>query len=403
MTDESTSVKIGASQGKQSDSALTAPIALVLQDTAVFVGGKAVPDPLVSAVSATAATLFGARGACLIGDTLWICDTGHHRLLGFKAIPGFDGASADVIIGHSDFFSEGRNAKGAVSATSLNVPTGICRIDYPDSTGLVVADAWNHRVLIWRKLPTGSNQPPDLVLGQPDFVSGESNQGRSNPDACSMHWPYGVYSADNKLYVADSGNRRVLIYNCLPTKNNQPADMVLGQTSFYSRDQNAGADTSAMSMCWPHGIAHWQGRLCVSDAGNNRIMIWDETPVTPGQPCNIVLGQVNLTTSDHNQSRYLPGASTLNMPYALASYGQWLIVADTANSRLLAFDFADLTSGAAAKALFAQSNFNAKGDNRWKPAQSDSLCWPYNISVAGQRLVISDSGNNRVSIWKLAL
>lgn len=402
MTD-SKSVKIGSRAGSQNDPATAAHIDLVLPGTSVFVGGKALPDLLVSAVTPTASTVFGARGACMIGDTLWICDTGHHRLLGLRQIPVADGASADIIVGHPDFFSEGRNAKGDVTAITLNVPTGICRIDYPDSTGLVVADAWNHRVLIWRKLPTGSNQPPDLVLGQPDFVSGESNQGRSNPDACSMHWPYGVYSADNKLYVADSGNRRVLIYNTLPTKNNQPADMVLGQTSFYSRDQNAGADTSAMSMCWPHGIAHWQGRLCVSDAGNNRIMIWDEAPTTPGQPCHIVLGQVNLTTSDHNQSRYLPGASTLNMPYALASYGQWLIVADTANSRLLAFDIADLTSGAAAKALFAQPNFNAKGDNRWKPAQSDSLCWPYNISVAGQSLVISDSGNNRVSIWKLAL
>lgn len=403
MTDRSARVKIGSRQGNQNDPATAAHIDLVLRETAVFVGGRAVPDLLVSAVAPTAATVFGARGACQIGDTLWICDTGHHRLLGFKRIPLTDGASADIIIGQPDFFSEGRNAKGAVTATTLNVPTGICRIDYPESTGLVVADAWNHRVLIWQTLPDSSNQPPDLVVGQSDFVSSESNRGESSPDACSMHWPYGVYSYDNRLYVADSGNRRVLIYNSLPTKNNQPADTVLGQTSFYSRDQNAGADTSAMSMCWPHGIAHWHGRLCVSDAGNNRIMIWDETPTTAGQPCQIVLGQDKLTTSDHNQSRYLPGASTLNMPYALASYGKWLIVADTANSRLLAFDIADLTSGAAAKALFAQPNFGAKGDNRWKPAQSDSLCWPYNISVADQSLVIADSGNNRVSIWKLAL
>lgn len=403
MTDKSTRVKIGSRQGNQNDAEMSAQIELVLKDTAVFFGGKAVPDLLVSAVTPTAATVFGARGACLIDDSLWVCDTGHHRLLGLRPMPPSDGASADIIIGHPDFLSEGRNAKSAVTATSLNVPTGICRIDYPDSTGLVVADAWNHRVLIWQTLPSCSNKPPDIVLGQSDFISGESNQGRSNPDDCSMHWPYGVYSADNKLYVADSGNRRVLIYNTLPTKNNQPADMVLGQTSFYSRDQNAGADTSAMSMCWPHGITHWQGRLCVSDAGNNRIMIWDEPPTTPGQPCQLVLGQDKLTTSDHNQSRYLPGASTLNMPYALASYGNWLIVADTANSRLLAFDSADLTCGAAAKALFAQPNFNAKGDNRWKPAQIDSLCWPYHISVADQRLVISDSGNNRVSIWKLAL
>ena len=34
------------------------------------------------------------------------------------------------------------------------------------------------------------------------------------------------------LFVADTQNNRVMVWNTLPTKNNQPADFVLGQPNF---------------------------------------------------------------------------------------------------------------------------------------------------------------------------
>ena len=57
-----------------------------------------------------------------------------------------------------------------------------------------------------------------------------------------------------------------------------------------------------MSMRWPHSITIWQGNLCVTDAGNNRIMVWNGIPNTNGQACDFVLGQANMTDVDHNQS-----------------------------------------------------------------------------------------------------
>ena len=374
---------------------------LLADEPDVILGADRIPAMVTIGVSPDAATCFGPRGAALMHEDgpLWVCDTGHHRLLGWKHRPVDDLAPADWVIGQKDFNREGRNGKAEISASSVNVPTGICRC----GKGMAVADAWNHRVLIWLTPPESNNVPADIVLGQTDFTSGEANRGQNTASADSMHWPYGVHWHDGKLFVADSENRRVLIWNTLPDRNGQPADIVLGQTDFTSRDENAGHSPDAMSMRWPHGIAIWRDHLCISDAGNNRIMIWRGIPQQNGQACDYVLGQEQTDLVDHNQSLYWPRAKTLNMPYALTVIDDWLIVADTASSRLLGWHIEDLNTGAAARALCGQHNFHDKGDNRWQPPCANSLCWPYGIQSCGNTVVVADSGNNRISLWSFAL
>lgn len=344
--------------------------------------------------------LFGPRGACLAGPDgpLWVADTGHHRLLGWKRRPERDNAPADWVIGQKDFASEGRNGKqSAPDAASVNVPTGIT----PYRDGLAVADAWNHRVLIWNKLPEDSRVPADLVLGQADFTSALANRGRPDAGGATLNWCYGVHADGDRLYVADTGNRRVLIWDAPPADNGQPADAVLGQADMTCRDENAGRGPDAGSMRWPHQMALIDGRLAVADAGNNRIMLWRNPRPASGEPADIILGQIKTDQAEHNQGRYLPDAAALNMPYGLTTAGGGrLIVADTANSRLLGFD--DLSTGAAAAALAGQGDFGSKGDNRWQAAARDSLCWPYAVSAFGATLVIADSGNNRVLLWDFA-
>ncbi|MDE2017545.1 MAG: NHL repeat-containing protein [Hyphomicrobiales bacterium] len=340
-------------------------------------------------------TLFGPRGAALHPDrSLWVCDTGHHRLLGWRTVPTADDAPADVLVGQPDFAREGRNAKAAPTAATLNVPTGICAW----GEGLAVADAWNHRVLLWRRTPTRDNQPADIVLGQADASSTLANRGADRPDAATLHWPYGVASDGRALWVADSGNRRVLHWSD-PEATGQPADFVLGHSRFDTRDENDGAAVGPHSMRWPHAIASWNGRLAIADAGNNRVMVWDARPTTNGAPCDHAIGQADFAACDHNRGHYAPTAAALNMPYALAG-GARLLVADTANSRLLAFDGA--ATGAPAAALAGQPHFSAKGDNGWGEASRASLCWPYGLSRLGSRLAVADSGNNRVLLFTLA-
>jgi len=353
-------------------------------------------DDLATPLAPTASTLFGPRGVLLHPDgSFWIADTGHHRLLGWHRAPGIDNQPADMVIGQPDFFGEGRNARGAPDLATLNVPTGLAAL----GDGLAVADPWNHRVLIWRVRPTESGQPADIILGQNQPGDVLANRGADRPGAETLHWPYGVAEIDGRLVVADTGNRRVLIWND-PNANGQPADLVLGQQDFRTRDENAGGDVSASSMRWPHAIALWGDQLVIADAGNNRLMLWDGAAAAAGLACSSILGQSDATSCDHNRGDYYPTDRSLNMPYAVVSVGHRLVVADTANSRLLGWSD---TASEAADRLAAQPDFAAKGDNRWGLPVRDSLCWPYGLSMRGSTLAIADSGNNRVLIWELDL
>jgi hypothetical protein len=322
---------------------------------------------------------------------LFVSDTGHHRVLGWRSPPRTDHAPADFVLGQRDFAGEGRNGCGMVGPDTLNVPTGIAAA----ADILALADAWNHRVLLWHGVPQ-ANRPPDVVLGQPDFTSGLANRGASAPGADTLNWCYGVALCDGRLVVADTGNRRVLVWNAIPQSNGAPADLVLGQRDFMIRDIGAGG------MRWPHAAVLQAASLFVADAGSSRVMVWRQLPAKNGVPCDLVLGQADMDGIDHNRGAWDPSAATLNMPYGIAATPNHLAVADTANSRLLGFDFGMIETGAAADRLAGQHNFFEKGENRWERPGRDGLCWPYGISIRGETAMIADSGNNRVLLWEAA-
>jgi hypothetical protein len=326
----------------------------------VILGQHSDDDYPAAPIAPCADTLFGPHSACLADrdGPLFICDWGHHRLLIWTRTPAEDNTPADCLIGQPDFSCDGRNAKGAITAATLNVPTGVAATE-----GVVaVADAWNHRVLVWHEYPTPRNRGADVVLGQSDFASGLANRGTGTARADTLNWCYGVAIIAGRLFVADTGNRRLLVWN---------------------------------------KIASARGAILVADAGNNRIMVWQAMPQFNGEPCDFALGQGGVGGLDHNRAAYYPTAAALNMPYGLAVQQERLI-ADTANSRLLGFDLRALSMGAEATRLAGRKEVSDKGDNRWQPATRDSLCWPYSVAGCGATLVIADSGNNRVLLWQAA-
>jgi hypothetical protein len=87
------------------------------------------------------------------------------------------------------------------------------------------------------------------------------------------------------------------------------------------------------------------------------------------------------------------------MPYALTTVVDWLVVADTANSRMVAWHGGNIADGVAASRLAGQDDWRAKGENRWRSPSRDSLCWPYGLGVFGRYAIIADAGNNRVLLW----
>lgn len=373
---------------------------LLSQDAEVILGNIIAPEILAIPIAPSPINMFGPRGACLLSANgpLWVSDTGHHRLLGWQNLPTSDSQGADWVIGQPDFYHEGQNAKGTPGKASFSVPTGICAC----GAGLAVADAWNHRVLIWHNVPNDSHVAADLILGQADFIHNEPNRGSQDADANTMHWPYGVFYHQEQLFVADTGNRRVLIWHKLPTENGQPADLVLGQPNMTSRNENGGSSATAASMRWCHDITVWGDDLVVADAGNHRVMIWQGIPQENNVPCAVVLGQKSFDCVEMNQGVYFPSASSLSMPYGVGVADDLLVVADTANSRLLGWKKRELLllNGAAADVVVGQKDFTSKGENRdFGLPQRDSVNWCYGVQVCGETAVIADSGNNRVLLW----
>ncbi|MEM9922768.1 MAG: hypothetical protein AAF915_03265 [Cyanobacteria bacterium P01_D01_bin.50] len=369
----------------------------------IILGNIIQPDELAIPLIPSNIEMFGPRGACLISETgpLWVSDTGHHRLLGWRSLPTIDSQPADWVIGQPNFYSEGQNAKGKPGINTLNVPTGI----YNCGEGLVVADAWNHRVLIWKTLPEDHNVPADLVLGQVDFSSNQPNRGKLTTAANTLNWCYGVFYHQGKLFVADTGNRRVLIWNQLPEENGQPADVVLGQCDMESRDENGGGIPTASTMRWCHDITVWEDNFVVSDAGNNRVMIWEGIPTENNTPCSVVLGQASFDLVEMNRNFYFPKANSLSMPYGVAATQDWLLVTDTANSRLLAWKKPQSIlslQDADADLVIGQNDFHSKGENRnYGLPIRNSLNWSYGINVHENTAVIADSGNNRILLCKI--
>jgi hypothetical protein len=118
------------------------------------------------------------------------------------------------------------NATGFNNAGFLNTPGDGLLFNHPgtigiDGTHFLLADTRNNRVLIWNTLPNG-NVSPDLVLGQTTLTTNNSGS-----DLGSMDWPTSVCMAGGKIVVADAYNNRILIWNSLPSANGQSADFAL--------------------------------------------------------------------------------------------------------------------------------------------------------------------------------
>lgn len=360
-------------------------------------GGLALPPAKPSM-----AWMYSPRGVFLGEHRLVVADSGNHRVLIWHGIPESDEQPADVVLGQSDGESEGPAAAGRGPERGMYLPTGVLVHD----GRLIVADAWHHRILVWNTVPKSSDVAPDVVLGQPDASAVTENRGGA-VSASGFYWPFGIAIVGSAFWVADTGNRRVLgWHNGIPDPD-QPADVVLGQPDAASHAENRGGDAGPDSFRWPHDITGRDDLLLIADAGDHRVLGWSPQP-DADRGADLVLGQPDFTSSEewpygpHTNDRF-------RFPYAVCLDGERLAVADTANNRILLWDGMPEAFGGAGSAegsargadhVLAQPDFGANGENRWTSVQRDTLCWPYGLSLRGDRLAVADSGNNRVMLWR---
>lgn len=344
--------------------------------------------------------LLAPRGVCLAKNHLIVADTGQNRIFIWEDYARIlaerqTHAIPTVVLGQATAQGTGRNAGMEVSAHSLQYPSGI----WSDGKRLIVADAWNHRVLIWHRWPTQTGQAADVVLGQPDFASNQPNvEGvGSAPSRQSLNWPYGLCSDGQRLWIADTGNRRVLYFDSIPTENYAPADNIIGKPNFEERDYDH------QDAIWPYSVKLGpQGELAITDTQYYRVLVWHDREQAFHQRADQIIGQPDFESNGMNQYGLFPAAHTLNWCYDSCFYKTGLFVADTGNSRVLWFDTVPSTNNAAAVNLIGKPNFNTGSEySATVFGTENALYWPFSLSVEGQTLALADTGNHRISLQNL--
>lgn len=151
---------------------------------------------------------------------------------------------------------------------------------------LFVADSDNHRILVYEL--DGSNELVDNIA---DCVIGQSNfaTGLSNDGANRFDRPYAMaMDGNNNLYVSDEQNNRVLVFDASNISTGMSATYVVGQPDFSSDGTGMGAGD--MSFSTGLAVDTTNNRLFVADTGNNRVLVFDIGSLDGLQASN-VLGQ----------------------------------------------------------------------------------------------------------------
>jgi hypothetical protein len=190
---------------------------------------------------------------------LYVADAGSNRVLFYPS----GSTTATRVYGQGGSFTTGTANNGGVSANSLYVPFGVPL----DSSGnLYVADDANSRVLFY---PAGSTTATRVYGQGGSFTTNTTNKGGIS--ANSLYDPDGpTLDSSGNLYVVDTYNSRALFY----PSGSTTATRVYGQGgSFTTNTANNGGISANILSYAPIAVAlDSSGNLYVADTGNNRVL-----------------------------------------------------------------------------------------------------------------------------------
>src|SRR5579862_205855 len=271
---------------------------------------------------------------------------------------------ATVVLGQPDVQSD----NPARTQSGMNLPIGVGT----DGNVVAVADTANNRVLLWLSMPQTVGQPADVVLGQPDFTT------LTEPlvvSASSLRAPQSCWIQNGRLYVADTQDNRIMIWNSIPTKNNQPADLVLGQANFTTVPQFDQTKLSGLAspttMLTPTSVSSDGTHLFVTDLGFSRVLIWNSIPAQINQPADVEIGQKDMLSAIPNDNSDLCASNgtdsngnptypticgaTLSFPrFTIADNFGRLYIADGGNDRVLVYNTIPTLNGARADIILGE-------------------------------------------------
>ncbi|MBV6494470.1 MAG: hypothetical protein LDLANPLL_02503 [Turneriella sp.] len=319
-----------------------------------------------------------------------VVDSGNNRVLIFNQIPTSNLTAADVVVGQDNFANGGPNADlgigGPVSCKGFYFPNHVS----VSATGILfVADTYNNRVLGFNQVPTANGTVADFVLGQVDCTS---NSSGVTPTALSA--PQIARPMQGKLYLVDTGNNRVLVYNSVPNSS-AAADFAIGQANL-TTGTATGANFTTQSdyLKTPTDVLVHDNHLYISDADYHRVLVFDAVPSVADTRPDYVLGHTSASLVLPNQGFPFATATGLNYPTNLAAQDNTLAVADRDNHRVLLYDLPITGNAQAAQKVLGQSGMttNSPGVGQGQFNKANGLIFD------GGFMWVADTENNRVQV-----
>ncbi|MCX7824391.1 MAG: NHL repeat-containing protein [Verrucomicrobiae bacterium] len=362
----------------------------------------------------------------LVHDRIFLCDSANHRVLVYDISSGGLGSAPLAVIGQPDTRSTALNGTGEVTPNNrgLAFPDGIAYDAGRD--GVWVGDFLNNRVLFFDTRRLTNYPRAEYVIGQKGFRVADAGAGRHN-----LSGPSGVaLSADGKrLFVSDTLNHRVLVFEIELLSSGLAAFGVIGQRDFSAREPG----TSAQSLSAPAGLAvDANDQLYVADSENNRVLLFNTLPLRLRHPSSSTIvrdaDEALRLTNAALQSRFTPeadrgelvsvsayavfgqpdfesaesasGTGGLCCPTAIAldEVNQWMFVADAGNNRIVAYD------GNAGDPMRARAIIGQPDPDACSPQPADKgLHDPVGlaIDIVESKLWVSESGNQRLGVYRL--
>jgi hypothetical protein len=358
------------------------------------------------AAGATAMTLTGAgagtRGMNLPTNTcvdkngnLYVSDTLNNRVLYFAA----GSTTATGVYGQPDFTS---TASG-LTATTLNGPAGIA-VD--SAGGLYVADNYNNRVVYF---PSGTMSSGNgtaaaastYCYGQPDSSTymgiGNGPTDLSGPSSV-------VIDKTGKVYICDSINSRVLVFNpiVVATTTSVPSPIgVYGQSNYTAntaslfnslRTLHLDKDDNLYVGCYKQ-VLYFDKYTYGNGAGV------DASNLTVAAPIGIF-----------GKGWQLPypasvGASSIDNVGGIVTDGiGGLYVSDFSFNRILYFPTSSMatiekTAMAVATVVYGQSDFTTTTANKGTTPDGSTFDGCGGLSFYSAKLYVADRSNNRVLVF----
>jgi hypothetical protein len=323
----------------------------------------------------------------LINSKLYIGDAGNSRIVGYN--------DPSILIDRKfDFSLLNQSISSTGAAIEAQATVGARDLEYINGQA-ILTDHEGSRVFIYNGMPSPTNLIPKVVLGQPESLGRVINNG--GVSARSLNRPYAARFIDGKLFVADFYNNRILVWNSMPTQNFQPADWVLGQPDFTTVTANTGGRSGA-SLSSPMSIDKIGSKFFVTDYGNGRVLVWNSVPAS-NTPADAVIGQASLTSFSASAS-----ATVLLSGGRLLYTGTSLILSDYTANRVLIYNNFNpenaIPSNLAADIVLGQPSFTSVSTyTAAGQITAQSLSRPLGLEVINGKLLVGDSGHNRLLVF----